>query len=114
MSVAARPLFPFENSYVSELEGMYVPWRAAPAPAPRLLALNQDLASDLGIDADALSSPEGVEFLIGNAVPEGASPVAQAYAGDQFGWYSPLLGDGRALLLGEVIDMEGRRRDLHL
>ena len=57
---------------------------------------------------------DGVAVLAGNAVPDGASPVAQAYAGHQFGGYSPRLGDGRALLLGEVLDMHGRRRDLHL
>jgi len=114
MSVAAHPLFAFDNSYVRELEGLYVPWQATPAPAPQLLALNEELASDLGLDAAALSSPDGVDFLVGNVVPEGASPVAQAYAGHQFGWFSPVLGDGRALLLGEVVDVEGRRRDFHL
>ena len=114
MSVAARPLFAFDNSYVRELEGLYVPWQAARASAPRLLALNDELAVELGLDAGALSAPHGVDVLVGNAVPEGASPVAQAYAGHQFGGYSPLLGDGRALLLGEVIDVHGRRRDLHL
>jgi serine/tyrosine/threonine adenylyltransferase len=114
MSIAARPLFAFDNSYVRELEGLYVPWQAAPAPAPHLLALNEQLVSDLGVDAAALSSPDGVAFLVGNLAPEGASPVAQAYAGHQFGGYSPLLGDGRALLLGEVTDVHGRRRDVHL
>nr|MBA2637437.1 YdiU family protein [Solirubrobacterales bacterium] len=114
MSVVARPLFAFDNSYVRELEGLYVPWQAAPAPAPRLLALNEGLALELGVDAGALGAPDGVDVLVGNVAPEGASPVAQAYAGHQFGGYSPLLGDGRALLLGEVIDVHGRRRDLHL
>jgi len=114
MSVAARPLFAFENSYVRELEGLYVPWQAAPAPSPRLLALNEELAWELGVDAGALGAPDGVDLLVGKVAPEGASPVAQAYAGHQFGGYSPLLGDGRALLLGEVIDVHGRRRDLHL
>jgi uncharacterized protein YdiU (UPF0061 family) len=114
MSVAARPLFAFDNSYVRELEGLYEPWQAAPAPAPRLLALNEQLATELGVDADALRAPEGVAFLVGNATPDGASPVAQAYAGHQFGGFSPRLGDGRALLLGEVVDVHGRRRDLHL
>ena len=114
MSVAALPLFAFDNSFVRELEGLYVPWQAAPASAPRLLALNEGLASDLGLEAGALSAPDGVDVLVGNVAPEGASPVAQAYAGHQFGGYSPLLGDGRALLLGEVIDVHGCRRDLHL
>jgi serine/tyrosine/threonine adenylyltransferase len=114
MSVAARPLFAFDNSYVRELEGLYVPWQASPAPAPRLVVLNEDLAAELGVDGDALRGPDGVAVLVGNATPDCASPVAQAYAGHQFGAYSPRLGDGRALLLGEVLDVHGRRRDLHL
>jgi uncharacterized protein YdiU (UPF0061 family) len=115
MSVAAQGLFAFDNSYVRELDGLYEPWQAArAAPAPELLALNDELAAELGVDRTALEAPEGVAILVGNAAPEGASPVAQAYAGHQFGGYSPRLGDGRALLLGEVIDVHGRRRDLHL
>jgi uncharacterized protein YdiU (UPF0061 family) len=114
MSVAAPPLFAFDNSYVRELEGLYVPWQAEPSPAPRLLALNEQLATELGVDPAALRSPGGVALLAGNATPEGASPVAQAYSGHQFGGFSPRLGDGRALLLGEVLDTRGRRRDLHL
>ena len=114
MSVAARLLFALDNSYVRELEGLYKPWQATPAPAPRLLALTEELAAELGVDADALRAPDGVAVLVGNATPEGASPVAQAYAGHQFGGFVPSLGDGRALLLGEVLDVYGRRRDLHL
>jgi len=83
-------------------------------PEPRLLALNEELAAELGLDADALRSDDGVRVLAGEVVPAGASPVAQAYAGHQFGSYSPRLGDGRALLLGEVVDGNGDRRDLHL
>jgi uncharacterized protein YdiU (UPF0061 family) len=114
MSVTARPLFSFDDSYVRELEGLYEPWQPARWPAPRLLMLNEDLAAELGVDTDASRAPEGVAALTGNVVPEGASPVAQAYAGHQFGGYSPRLGDGRALLLGEVLDVHGRRRDVHL
>jgi len=114
MSVAARPLFAFDNSYVRELEGLYEPWQAARAPGPRLLALNDELAAELGVEAEALRAPEGVDVLVGNAAPEGALPVAQAYAGHQFGGFVPSLGDGRALLLGEVLDVHGGRRDLHL
>jgi len=114
MTVAAGPLFAFDNSYVRDLEGLYEPWQGAPVPAPRLLALNEDLAAELGLDAQALRAPGGVAVLAGSAVAEGASPVAQAYAGHQFGGFSPRLGDGRALLLGEVLDVHGRRRDLHL
>lgn len=114
MSIAAKPLFAFDNSYVRELEGLYEPWQAASAPAPRLLALNEPLASELGVDGATLRTPDGVDLLAGNATPAGASPVAQAYAGHQFGGFAPRLGDGRALLLGEVLDVRGRRRDLHL
>ena len=114
MSVVTRPLFAFDNSYVRELAGLYEPWQAAPVPEPRLVALNADLATELGVDADALRAPDGVAALVGNAVPDGASPVAQAYAGHQFGGFQPRLGDGRALLLGEVLDVHGHRRDLHL
>ncbi|MCU1500731.1 MAG: YdiU family protein [Ilumatobacteraceae bacterium] len=114
MSVATRPQFVFDNSYVRELHGLYEPWQAATATSPRLLALNEALAHELGLDVEALQAPDGVAVLVGNATPEGASPVAQAYAGHQFGGFSPRLGDGRALLVGEVLDAHGRRRDLHL
>src|SRR5215203_3921177 len=114
MSVAAPPLFAFDNSYVRVLPGLYEPWSAATAPAPGLLTLNEELATELGVDVEAMRSPEGVAVLVGNTVPQGASPVAQAYAGHQFGGWSPSLGDGRALLLGEVLDVHGHRRDLHL
>ncbi len=104
----------FENSFARDLAGLSVPWRAAPAPAPQLIALNEGLADELGVDPATLRSPDGVAVLVGDAEVEGASPVAQAYAGHQFGFLSPLLGDGRALLLGEVLDTRGRRRDVHL
>ena len=68
----------------------------------------------LGVDPDDLASPEGVEVLAGNRVPEGAEPLAMAYAGHQFGQFVPQLGDGRALLLGEVVDRDGVGRDIHL
>jgi uncharacterized protein YdiU (UPF0061 family) len=114
MSVAAPSSFAFDDSFVRELEGLYEPWRAVQAPAPRLLVLNEALAAELGVEAAGLRAAEGVEVLVGNRVPDGATPVAQAYAGHQFGGYSPRLGDGRALLLGEVLDRDGARRDLHL
>ncbi len=106
--------FTFDNTFVRELDGLSVPWHAATAPAPRLLALNEALVSDLGGSVDDLRSPDGVALLVGNIVPDGAQPVAMAYAGHQFGGFSPQLGDGRALLLGEIVDPSGRRRDLHL
>src|SRR5690242_14821783 len=91
-----------------------MPWTAAPVPAPELLVLNEELATELGADAGALREPTGVSLLVGHGLPDGVTPVAQAYAGHQFGMYVPRLGDGRALLLGEVVDVHGRRRDVHL
>ncbi|MFN8020105.1 MAG: YdiU family protein [Acidimicrobiales bacterium] len=113
MSVATE-VFRFDDSFARELEGMYDPWHAAPAPDPRLVLLNRELAVELGLDADALASPGGVAVLVGNEVVPGSQPIAMAYSGHQFGSWSPLLGDGRALLLGELIDPQGRRHDLHL
>ncbi len=110
---AAAP-FPFDNSYARDLQGFYVPWQPTPVPAPRLLFLNHALAEELGLDVASLDSPEGAAVFAGNALPEGAEPIAQAYAGHQFGGFSPKLGDGRAVLLGEVIDRHARRRDIAL
>src|SRR4051794_34455660 len=93
---------------------MAISWRAAEAPEPRLLALNEPLAAELGLDATWLRSPAGLRLLVGAEVPDGVTPVAQAYSGHQFGGYTPRLGDGRALLLGELEGSDGRRRDLHL
>ena len=105
-------LFRFDNTYARELEGMHVPWKPAQVAAPRLLFLNEALAEELGLDPEALRGEAGAALFAGNAVPEGAEPIAQAYAGHQFGGFSPQLGDGRAVLLGELIDRQGRRRDL--
>lgn len=93
---------------------MAIPWKAEEVPDPRLLVLNEPLAAELGFDPEFLRSPEGLPLLIGNEVPDGATPVAQAYSGHQFGGFSPRLGDGRALLLGEIADVGGRLRDIHL
>ena len=101
-----------QSSYASELVGLHAPWNPTPAPAPRLLALNTALATELGWNAQALAGQDGLAVLSGQALPEGALPIAQAYAGHQFGGFSPQLGDGRALLLGEVIDVNGQRRDI--
>src|SRR4051812_39958667 len=114
MSVVIPPLLHLDDSFARELEDLSVPWQGDAVPAPRLLALNEALAAELGFDAGALRTEAGVDVLAGKVVPDGATAVAQAYAGHQFGSYSPRLGDGRALLLGEVIDTRGRRRDLHL
>ena len=107
-------LFAFDNSYARELEGCYAPGAAAQVPAPEMIRLNRGLAAELGLDGEALDSEAGAAIFAGNTVPEGAFVLAQAYAGHQFGHFVPQLGDGRALLLGEVIDVHGRRRDIQL
>ena len=114
MSVAEGQLFTLESTYARELVGLYEPWQPAQASAPELLVLNEELAGLLGADPAALRSSAGVAVLAGNVVPDGATPLAQAYSGHQFGGFSPRLGDGRALLLGEVVGTDGRRRDVHL
>ncbi|MCV6597186.1 MAG: YdiU family protein [Mangrovicoccus sp.] len=105
---------PFDNSYARLPERFYHRQPASAVAKPGLIAVNHSLAQDLGIDPDALESPKGIAALAGNALPDGADPLAQAYAGHQFGGWSPQLGDGRALLLGEVIDRFGTRRDIQL
>jgi uncharacterized protein YdiU (UPF0061 family) len=114
VSVAPASTVALGRRFAADLEELAVAWRAAEVAEPRLLVLNEPLGAELGLDPAWLCSPEGLRFLVGNAVPEGATPVAQAYAGHQFGGLSPRLGDGRALLLGELTDTEGRLRDLHL
>jgi uncharacterized protein YdiU (UPF0061 family) len=104
----------FDNSYARELEGFYVAWKAAQVALPRLVKFNRGLAHELGLDADVLDSETGARIFAGNEIPPGAAPLAQAYAGHQFGGFVPQLGDGRALLLGEVIDRNGLRRDIQL
>ncbi len=104
----------FDNSYARLPPRFYTRQIATPVPAPALIALNTGLAAGLGLDPDWLASDAGISALAGNAVPPGAAPLAQAYAGHQFGGFSPQLGDGRALLLGEVIAPDGRRFDLQL
>jgi len=104
--------FQLDNSYARELQGFSVPWKPEPVPAPTWLFFNAPLADELGLDVAALSGDEGAALFAGNTVPPGAEPIAQAYAGHQFGGFSPQLGDGRAVLLGEVIDRAGRRRDI--
>ena len=105
---------PFDNSYARRPERFFARLDPAPVRAPALLALNCDLALRLGLDPEALAAPEGVAMLAGNAVPAGAAPLAQAYAGHQFGGWVPTLGDGRAILLGEIVAPDGARVDLAL
>lgn len=106
------PLFAFDNSFAREMQGFFVEWQGDKVPEPQVLRLNRALAEQLGLDADALMGAGAV--LAGAEVPTGAQPLAMAYAGHQFGGFSPQLGDGRALLLGEILDKQGKRFDLHL
>tara|TARA_B100000676_G_scaffold88399_1_gene88175 strand:+ start:2367 stop:3878 length:1512 start_codon:yes stop_codon:yes gene_type:complete len=106
--------FKFDNSFARELEGFFVPCKAAEVPDPRLLIFNQTLAKELSLDSIALQTPLGAKIFSGNLLPDGATPLAQVYAGHQFGHFSPQLGDGRALLLGEIIDTQGKRQDIQL
>src|SRR5829696_4984003 len=106
--------FPFENTYASLPARFYARLGPTPVAAPRLVRLNEGMAERLGLDPDWLAGPEGVGVLAGNRVPEGAEPIALAYAGHQFGQFVPQLGDGRAILLGELVGRDGARRDLQL
>jgi len=104
--------FGFDNTYARDLPQAAIAWQPAAAPAPRLLYLNESLAAGLGLDPTLLRGDTGAALFAGNALPPDAQPIAQAYAGHQFGGFSPQLGDGRALLLGELIDTAGQRRDI--
>ncbi|MFZ0903959.1 MAG: YdiU family protein [Mycobacterium sp.] len=114
MSVAPDTTVALQDRFFRDLPEMAVRWHAETFPDLRLLALNEPLAAELGLDAAWLRSRDGLRFLVGNLVPDDAAPVAQAYAGHQFGGYVPRLGDGRALLLGELVGADGRTRDIHL
>jgi uncharacterized protein YdiU (UPF0061 family) len=114
VSVTPEMTVALQHRFARELPEMAVRWQAEVPPDAQLLVLNEQLPTELGLDADWLRSPDGLRFLVGNLVPSGAAPVAQAYAGHQFGGYVPRLGDGRALLLGEVVGVDGRVRDIHL
>ncbi len=109
-----RSLFDLGHAYLTEFPELCLEWKADPAPSPAPALINTALADELGLDGNRLNSPEGVEVLSGNRVPDGAVPVALAYAGHQFGGYSPRLGDGRALLLGELTTADGKLLDIHL
>jgi serine/tyrosine/threonine adenylyltransferase len=106
--------FPFQNTYAALPDGFFARVAPTPVASPRLIKLNRPLAVRLGLDPDRLASPEGAEILAGKRLPDGAEPIAMAYAGHQFGHFVPQLGDGRAILLGEVIDVDGVRRDIQL
>ena len=106
--------FPFQNTYTALPASFFARVAPTPVAAPRLIKLNRPLAIQLGLDPDLLSGPEGAEIFAGKRLPGGADPIAAAYAGHQFGHFVPQLGDGRAILLGEVIDQNGQRRDIQL
>ncbi len=114
MDAQTTPFFTFDNSYARLPQRFFVSLPPKPVHAPRLVKVNERLARELGIDPARLASDEGVAVLAGNVAPMGAEPVGLAYAGHQFGNFVPQLGDGRAVLLGEVIDVHGRRRDIQL
>lgn len=104
----------FDNTYQRELEGMYAICSAERVAAPRLLKFNRALAEELGLDEATFDTAEAAAYFAGNKMLPGAAPIAQAYAGHQFGNFVPQLGDGRALLLGEVMTHNGQRRDIQL
>jgi serine/tyrosine/threonine adenylyltransferase len=106
--------FPFDNTYARLPERFFTQTPPTPVRAPRLIRINKELALQLGLDPEYLASEEGVQILSGNRVPDNTSAIATAYAGHQFGGFVPQLGDGRAILLGEVIDRDGVRRDIQL
>lgn len=104
----------FDNTYARLPERFFSRVNPTPVAKPGLIKINHALALELGFDPSVLESAEGVHILAGNQVPPDAEPIAQAYTGHQFGYLNPRLGDGRAILLGEVIDRNGIRRDIQL
>lgn len=103
-------MFAFDNTYARLPDRFFARTKPTPVEKPRLVKVNAELASILGAKPDELTA----EMLAGNAIPDGADPIALAYAGHQFGGFVPQLGDGRAILLGEVVGTDGRRRDVQL
>src|SRR5947199_10606470 len=104
--------FAFQDSYSALPDSFSARFAPTSVAAPRLIKLNRPLAVRLGLDPDLLETPEGAEILAGKRIPEGADPIAMAYAGHQFGHFLPQPGDGRPILLGAVLDRNGVRRDI--
>lgn len=113
-SDAATGPFAFDNSYARLPERLFARLDPTPVAAPELVRLNRPLAELLGADVERLAGSDGAAIFSGNAVPDRAQPLAMAYAGHQFGQWVPQLGDGRAILLGEVVGRDGVRRDIQL
>ncbi|HMT43669.1 MAG TPA: YdiU family protein [Chakrabartia sp.] len=107
-------MWAFDNSYFRTMDGFHVPTDPEPAPDPRLILINRPLAARLGLSLDGVDETQLAASFSGTSLPPGAEPLAQAYAGHQFGNFVPQLGDGRAVLLGEIIAPDGRRFDMQL
>ena len=105
--------FNFNNSYLSLPDVFYTMQNPSRVPDPKLIILNNKLAKELDLNIKALEEKEAVEIFAGNKIPEGAKPIAKAYAGSQFGYFT-MLGDGRAILLGEHITKDGISYDIEL
>lgn len=105
---------PLHHHFAENFPELAVPWQVQQVPDPQLIVLNEELAEELGLDPEWLRNPEGIAFLCGSRLPADAQPVAQGYAGHQFGQLSPVLGDGRAVLLGDLMHRDGSPRDLHV
>lgn len=103
-----------QSVFAEAFPELSIAWTGDEPTDPRIVILNDKYAEQLGLDPDTLREEQGLRLLTGASAPEGARPVAQAYAGHQFGTYSPRLGDGRAMLLGEVTANDGSLRDIHL
>jgi len=114
MSTTERPLLVVGDRFARTLPELGTPWSADVPPSAELVALDEDLATELGLDPEALRTDAGIAALLGQGLGSAATPVAQVYAGHQFGGWSPRLGDGRALLLGELVQPDGTLVDVHL
>ena len=112
--IAEHTIAVFSNSYARLPEHFFVRLYPTPVAEPHLIKFNKLLAEDLGLDTRELEAEALAAIFAGNVVPRGADPIAMAYAAHQFGNFVPQLGDGRALLLGEVVDRNGKRRDIQL
>ena len=105
--------FKLENTYIQLPDMLFSTQNPSEVPKPKLVIFNESLAKELGLDEAFLQSHEGIQVLSGNGILEGTTPIAQAYAGHQFGYFT-MLGDGRAVLLGEYVSEEGTRLDIQL